>query len=165
MPELSIAERELVGRFGVFVEMSGGQRIAGMLVGYLLICKPEHQSITEMADALAISKASVSTVIRQLQQGLKVERVPVPDSRQHYYRLAGGGDWTEILRTRWKFLNAGRDVAAAGLRLVGDDPDRRERMQEFADFLDFLVEEFSPELVSRWETYRNKRTAEREAPR
>lgn len=165
MSELSTEEQELIGRFGVFVELSGGQRIAGMLIGYLLICVPEHQSITQMASALGVSKASVSTVIRQLQQGLKVERVPVTDSRQHYYRLAGGGDLTMLLRTRWKFLDAGREVAAAGLRIVGDDPSRRERMREFADFLDFLTDEFSPDLISRWETYRAKRIAERETPR
>lgn len=163
--ELSMAERELVGRFGVFVEMSGGQRIAGMLVGYLLICEPEQQSITEMATALNISKASVSTVIRQLQQGRTVERVPMPESRQHYYRITGGGSWIQILQARWRFLDAGRDVADAGIRVVGDDPSRARRMQEFADFLAFLVEEFGADLVSRWETYRAKRIAEREAPR
>lgn len=165
MRELTIAERELVGRFGVFVEMSGGQRISGMLIGYLLICEPEQQSITEMAAALNVSKASVSTVIRQLQQGGSVERVPVTDSRQHFYRLNGGGNWAAIQRKRWDYLDAGRSVAEAGLRVVGDDPRRSERMQEFADFLDFLVEELGADLTSRWETYRAKRKAEREAPR
>lgn len=165
MAELTIAERELIGRFGVFVEMSGGQRISGMLIGYLLISEPEHQSITEMAEALNVSKASVSTVIRQLQQGRTVERVPVPGTRQHYYRITGGGSWIQILQARWRFLDAGRDVAEAGLRVVGDDPSRQHRMQEFADFLAFLVEEFGADLVSRWETYRTKRIAEREASR
>lgn len=164
MSELTMAERELVGRFGVFVEMSGGQRIAGMLIGYLLICEPEQQSITEMANALNVSKASVSTVIRQLQQGGSVERVPVTDSRQHFYRLNGGGNWAAIQQAKWSYLDAGRGVAEAGLRVVGDDPRRRERMQEFADFLDFLVEELGTDLNSRWETYRAKRQAERETP-
>jgi biotin operon repressor len=165
MSELSIPERDLVGRFGMFTEMSGGQRISGMLIGYLLICEPEQQSITEISTALNVSKASVSTVLRQLQQARAVERVPVLESRQHFYRLTGGGNWMEMLRGRLRFLEAGRQLTTAGMALVADDPSRRERMQDFADFLTFLVQEFGDDLVSRWETYRDKRTAEREAPR
>ncbi|GAA4923861.1 DNA-binding transcriptional regulator GbsR (MarR family) [Stackebrandtia albiflava] len=163
MTELSIRERELVGRFGLFTEMTGGQRIPGMLVGYLLICAPEEQSITEIATALNVSKASVSTVMRQLQQVRAVERVPVADSRQHYYRLTG--NWIEMIRARWRFLDAGRDLAEAGMAVVADDPRRRERMRDFADFLSFLVEELGNDLTARWEAYQAKRKAEREAPR
>jgi DNA-binding MarR family transcriptional regulator len=43
--------------------------------------------LTELARTLSISKASVSTVARQLQEGGMIERLP-SSTRQHLYRAA-----------------------------------------------------------------------------
>jgi biotin operon repressor len=58
----------------------------GRVYGWLLICDPPQQSLTQLADALSVSKASVSTVARQLQEAGMVERLPSPN-RQHLYRV------------------------------------------------------------------------------
>ena len=113
-------EREFVERFGLFFEMAGGSRMAGRLFGWLLICDPAQQSITELAAALEVSKASISTVIRQMQQAGFVERVPVAGSRQHHYRLTAGG-WPRIVQARMGFVEMGRELAEYGMRTLGGD--------------------------------------------
>jgi DNA-binding MarR family transcriptional regulator len=159
----TLAERDFIGRFGLFYEMAGQQRIAGMIVGWLMICDPPQQSITALADTLDVSKASVSTVIRQLQQIMQVERHPMPDTRQHYYRLSGGGNWAQILQNRWQFMSLGRRISQDGLALVADDPQRSERIQEYVDFLSFMEEELGEAVSTRWQEFRRKKHQERES--
>ena len=65
---MSPEEAEFVDRLGLFMEMLGGPRTMGRVYGWLLICDPAQQSLTELAKTLAVSKASVSTVARQLQE-------------------------------------------------------------------------------------------------
>lgn len=156
------AERDFIHRFGVFVELSGAPRVSGLILGWLLICRPPHQSITELSESLDVSKASVSTVIRQLQQGRVVERHPVAGTRQHYYRLAGGGNWIQIMRARWEFITMGREITEHGLSLLSDDRTHRERLAEFSDFMAFLEKEFGRELSLRWEEFRAERARQRE---
>jgi len=57
-------ESEFVDRIGLFFEMLGAPRTMGRVYGWLLICDPPQQSLTELAEVLSVSKASVSTVAR-----------------------------------------------------------------------------------------------------
>jgi DNA-binding transcriptional regulator GbsR (MarR family) len=150
----SPGEREFVERIGMFFELLGSSRTMGRIYGWLMVGPEPEQSITELATALAASKASISTVIRQLEQGQMVERVPIPGSRQHHYRLKPGG-WAQILRSRVARLQPGIDAAEFGLSIIGGDrPEQRERLHELRDFFDFVQAEYGEEHVRRWESYR-----------
>jgi DNA-binding MarR family transcriptional regulator len=129
--------------------------------GWLTVCDPAHQSITEMAHALGVSKASISTVVRQLQQAQMVERVLVPGSRQHHYRVSAGG-WAQVLRARGTRLHPGALAADFGLAHIGPDRvEQRERLHEMRDFFDFVETELGEVLARRWETYRTRARDER----
>lgn len=150
----SPGEREFVERIGMFFELLGASRTMGRIYGWLMVSPEPDLSITELATALTASKASISTVIRQLEQGQMVERVPIPGSRQHHYRLRPGG-WAQILRSRVARLQPGIDAAEFGLSIIsGDRPEQRERLYELRDFFDFVQAEYGEELVRRWEDYR-----------
>jgi DNA-binding transcriptional regulator GbsR (MarR family) len=152
----SPGEREFVERVGLFFELLGASRTTGRIYGWLMVSPEPEQSITELATALNASKASISTVIRQLEQGQMVERVPTPGSRQHHYRLKPGG-WAQILRSRVARLQPGVDAAKFGLSIIGGDrPEQRERLYELRDFFDFVRAEYGEEYVRRWEDYRAK---------
>src|SRR5688572_9312525 len=97
----------------LFFEQLGGTRTMGLIYGWLAICEPAHQSISEMAGALRVSKASISTVVRQLEQAQMVERVHVPGTRQHHYKIRTGG-WTQIMQARVGRLGPGADAAEYG---------------------------------------------------
>jgi DNA-binding transcriptional regulator GbsR (MarR family) len=146
---------------GLFFESLGGTATMGLIYGWLTVCEPAHQSITEMAHALGVSKASISTVVRQLEQTAMVERVPVHGTRQHHYQIRAGG-WALILRARLARLGPGMEAAAYGLANIGSDrPEQRARLEEMRDFFEFVETELGEEMVSSWDRYRKQRTTAR----
>lgn len=157
----SPAERRFIDSIGLFYERQGGTRIMGLIHGWLTICAPAHESITDIARVLGVSKASVSTTIRQLEAAEMVERVPVPGTRQHHYQLRTGG-WTQIMRSR--FTRVTPVVTAADEMLArsgtGDDASRVERLEELRDFFDFVHAD-TETLTQRWEEFRKNAIAER----
>jgi DNA-binding MarR family transcriptional regulator len=156
---LPLDEAEFVDRMGLFFETIGATRTMGRLYGWLMICEPPQQSLSELAAALTVSKASVSTVARQLQEGGMVERLPSA-SRQHRYRITPGG-FTHVLNVQMTLMGSGIPAADFGLQLLGDDrPEQRERLQDFRDFCEFSASDYREELTRRWEQYRAERRAQ-----
>jgi DNA-binding MarR family transcriptional regulator len=156
---MSLDEAEFVDRMGLFFETIGATRTMGRLYGWLMICEPPQQSLGELAAALSVSKASVSTVARQLQEAGMIERLPSA-SRQHRYRITPGG-FTHVLNVQLTLMGSGIPAADFGLQLLGDDrPEQRERLQDFRDFCEFSASDYREELTRRWEQYRAERRAQ-----
>jgi DNA-binding MarR family transcriptional regulator len=156
---MSLDEAEFVDRMGLFFETIGATRTMGRLYGWLMICEPPQQSLTELAAALSVSKASVSTVARQLQEAGMVERLPSA-SRQHRYRITPGG-FTHVLNVQLTLMGSGIPAADFGLQLLGDDrAEQRKRLQDFRDFCEFSASDYREELTRRWEQYRAERRAQ-----
>lgn len=151
-------ETEFVDRMGLFFETIGGARTMGRVYGWLMICDPPEQSLTELSASLSASKASVSTVARQLQEAGMVDRLPAA-ARQHRYRITPGG-FTHVLNAQLIRTQSGIPVADFGLQMLGDDRlDQRERVQDFRDFCEFSANDYREELTRRWEQYRAERRA------
>jgi DNA-binding MarR family transcriptional regulator len=157
MPSMmSLDEAEFVDRMGLFFETIGATRTMGRLYGWLMICDPPQQSLTELAATLSVSKASASTVARQLQEGGMVERLPSA-ARQHRYRITPGG-FTHVLNVQLTLMGSGIQAADFGLQLLGDDrAEQRERLQDFRDFCEFSASDYRDELTRRWEQFRAER--------
>jgi|ERR1700722_11655502 len=153
---MSPEDAEFVDRMGLFFELSGGSRTMGRVYGWLLICDPPRQSLTQLADALSVSKASASTVARQLQEGSMVERLPSP-TRQHLYRVTPGG-FTSVLGTQASRMQLGVEAAEFGLSVLGEDrAEQRERVEDFRDFCEFCTHAYRDELLRMWTDYRATR--------
>jgi DNA-binding transcriptional regulator GbsR (MarR family) len=149
-------EAEFVDRIGLFFEMLGAPRTMGRVYGWLLMCDPPQQSLTELAEVLSVSKASVSTAARQLQEGGMVERLPA-STRQHHYRVTPGG-FTSVLDAQLSRMKLGIDAADFGLALLGRDRvEERERLEDFRDFCEFSAQDYRDELMRRWIDYRARR--------
>ncbi|MGB6208703.1 GbsR/MarR family transcriptional regulator [Mycobacterium sp.] len=156
---MSSDEAEFVDRMGLFFETIGATRTMGRLYGWLMICEPPQQSLSELATALSVSKASVSTVARQLQEGGMVERLPSA-TRQHRYRITPGG-FTHVLNVQLTLMGSGIHAADFGLQLLGDDKaEQRERLQDFRDFCEFSGGDYRDELTHRWEKFRADRRSQ-----
>ena len=145
--------QHFIEEIGLFFEQRGVPRMAGRILGYLLICDPPQQSMDELATALQASKGSISTMTRLLIQLGLVERVGLPGHRRDYFRLKTGA-WTQALRAGISFLSTFRELAERGLRLVDDQPpEQRQRLQEMRDLYAFFEREF-PRLLEQWEQER-----------
>jgi DNA-binding transcriptional regulator GbsR (MarR family) len=149
-------EAEFVDRIGLFFEVTGGSRTMGRVYGWLLICDPPQQSLSELAATLSVSKASVSTVARQLQDGGLIERLPSA-TRQHHYRVTPGG-FTTVLNVQFSRMGMGIEAADFGLSLLDDDrKEQRERLEDFRDFCQFSAEYYRDEFMQKWIDYRESR--------
>lgn len=87
-----------VGRMGHAAETNGLSPIAGRLFAMLLL-SDVPQSLDEIAAALDVSKASVSTEARRLIERGVVERVRHAGDRRDYYELAPDF-FAQIVQTR-----------------------------------------------------------------
>jgi predicted transcriptional regulator len=142
-------QRLLAEEFGLLYEEMGGTRMAGRISAWLLLCEPPVQSLTQIADALGVSKAAVSTTARSLLQAGLVERVSEPGRRGDYYRYAPG-HLDSVLRLD-SLDTLGRLVHRC-LDLVADRDPRQSNyalLSDLSDFLDFLKTEI-PGLIERW---------------
>ncbi|BCP37548.1 hypothetical protein MINTMi198_29180 [Mycobacterium intracellulare M.i.198] len=156
MERMSPDEAEFVDRLGLFFELLGATRTMGRVYGWLLICDPPQQSLTALAAALSVSKASISTVARQLLEGGMVERLPSPN-RQHLYRVTPGG-FTSVLETQLSLMRLGIEPAEFALSVLDEDrTEQRQRVEDFRDFCEFCTRAYRDQLMEMWTEYRAKR--------
>jgi len=145
--------RLLAEEFGLLLEEMGGTRMAGRVTAWLLLCDPPVQSLTEIAEALGVSKAAVSTAARSLLQAGRIERVSQPGRRGDCYRAVGGHLDAVLQVDR---IDALAGLVGRCLELTADRDPRESNvvlLRELDDFLEFIKTEM-PGLVDRWQATR-----------
>jgi DNA-binding transcriptional regulator GbsR (MarR family) len=80
---------QFVEKLAICGEEDGLPRIAGRLIGFLMMQEGAY-SLDDLADALQISKASVSTNARMLEDKGILVRTSSPGDRRDYYEIAPG---------------------------------------------------------------------------
>jgi DNA-binding transcriptional regulator GbsR (MarR family) len=142
--------KEFIESAGMAFDEAGMPRMAGRILGWLLICDPPHQSAAQLAHHVGGSKGSISTMTRLLISIRLVERLTLPGDRSTHYRMREDA-WMEILRLRNKQLRTWRELAEQGLALLNGEPrEKRRRLEEMHDLHSFFERQL-PVLVARWE--------------
>ena len=150
---------QFVEDFGIALADLGLPRMAGRLLGHLLVCEPPEQSSRDIAEALQASKGSVSSTTRLLIDHGIVDRVARPAERVDYFRIRPGV-WTKIMRLRLAQAARIHEVAERGIELLHrDDLAGHARIEELHDFYQFLEIEYQA-LLERWEQQRALRAAD-----
>jgi DNA-binding transcriptional regulator GbsR (MarR family) len=149
-------EKHFIEDISLYFEQMGLPRMAGRVLGVLLISDPPAQSLTDLCEILQASKSSVSTTTRLLTEMGLIERVASPVPRQVYFQFKSGG-WVVFIRQRLRLWASLHQIAEHGLELLRDrDPGLRERLQEAHDMFS-LSEEELPALLERVENKRQRR--------
>ena len=119
-----------VERAGCLCERDGLPRIAGRILGLLLV-SPEPLALDTIAERLGVSRASVSTDARRLvEQGI-LERIGRPGDRKDYYQMAADSHVRSLeqrLATVRQFLG----LLDEARRLPVADATVRDRLDETA---------------------------------
>ena len=135
---------------------SGTPRMAGRILGALLVAEEPYLSGTDLAERLNASSGSVSTMTRLLETQGVIERFVRPGSRRDFFRLVQQ-PWRANLQhaaaitQRYVTL-----LDRALLTLPEDDHAGRRRITELRDFYAFWNEEW-PRLIERYEQTRQAR--------
>ncbi|NEQ25752.1 MAG: MarR family transcriptional regulator [Microcoleus sp. SIO2G3] len=140
-------------------EVAGLPRMAGRILGWLLVCVPAQQSLTEIAEVLQASKGSISMMTRLLIQIGLIDRISLPGDRRDYFQIKPDS-WTRMSQQRLTQIITIRELADRGLALLAhQDAQAQARLQEMRDFHAFWEREL-PLLNDRWERERSARSSE-----
>lgn len=136
-----------VERAGCLCERDGLPRIAGRILGLLLV-SPEPLALDAIAERLGVSRASVSTDARRLVEQGVLERVGRPGDRRDYYQMAAESPERSLEHR----LTAFRQFLALlddARRLPGQGPAVQERLEDMsALYRDVMVA--TSEVLERW---------------
>lgn len=149
----------VVEKFAALFETYGFPRMSGRILTQLMVSEGLGLTATELAEALQVSAAAVSTSTTYLVQVGLVEKVRLPGERRDRYHLP---DDAWYLATASKDTLYGRiaEMAAEAVSAVGGPRTvAGERFDQMRDFFEFLEHEV-PVLVETWHedwTRRHKR--------
>jgi DNA-binding transcriptional regulator GbsR (MarR family) len=139
--------------FGLVFEAHGMPRMAGRILGRLLMCDPPHQSMNQLAETLGASKGSVSTMTRLLIDKGMVERLCFPGDRHDYFRIRSGTT-SDMFREQMRHAKAELDLFERAMLVADDRSDEGlRRLRDAHDFFEFIQQEI-PALLERWEMNR-----------
>lgn len=146
---------QVIEDFGLAFEDQGMPRMAGRILGRLLMSDPPHQSMNQLVETLGASRGSVSSMTRLLIDRGVIERLSLPGERYDYFRIRTGS-MAEIFREHTQrsiipLRLLERAMAAADDRSV----DGLARLREARDFLVFMQREL-PALLGRWYALRTR---------
>lgn len=155
--ERQLEEKRFVEEVGIVFEQTGLPRMAGRILGWLIISDPPHQSTDQLTQALMASRGSISTMTRLLIQIGLIERLSLPGVRHDYFRLRSDASHCMIRRGLEDEIKMVRQLAERGLELLADKtPVTRKWLEEMRDVYAFLEREF-PALLERWEEEHKKK--------
>ena len=143
---MDASSQTFIEQMGLTSERHGMPRIAGRLLGFLLL-NGEAYSLDDLAERLQVSKASVSTNARFLEDLQLVKREPVPGDRRDFYRIGEnpGEHMFELARKRLEELRRFFDSTD----LSEERGEAQARVDAWRDFYAFLLDDLDRK-VERW---------------
>jgi DNA-binding transcriptional ArsR family regulator len=154
--DTSSKQAQFVEECGLYFEGIGLTRIAGRIIGWLLICDPPYQQQSEMVEALGASKSSISVALKDLTTLYLVERVSLPGDRRTYYRTAKDL-WVRSFRARMHQLTQLRLLGERGLEALQGEPEARQRRLMFMRDLNAFLETEFPKMLDAWDAIKHEK--------
>lgn len=148
-PELS----RFIENMGLHYESYGVPRIGGRILGLLLITQ-EPLAPEQIADALRVSRSSISTNLRVLLMTGLAEKVSLPGERRDFFVFSPEA-WENSLQARMQGILELKELAEDGLAAFPEDDPAVERLQEMARWVD-LVEGTIEKMINRWQSRRKE---------
>lgn len=140
--------QSFVERMGLMMESEGLPRIAGRIFGYLLVHEGAF-SLDELAERLQVSKASVSTNARLLEQFGLVERTSAPGDRRDFYQM-GPDAWERMLRSAQRKWESVRQALTEAEASLPDEMEVGRRRLIRAEQFYLLMIDGVDRMIDRW---------------
>jgi DNA-binding transcriptional regulator GbsR (MarR family) len=146
-----------IERMGLALEADGLPRIAGRIFGLLLISE-DARSLDDLAAELRVSKGSVSTDARLLEQRGLLERVCRPADRRDYYSVPPDLFIHTMAQRLARWQRFHEAIGAARTSLPIRSPEVRERLEEHEQAYTFMSQVIR-EALTRWQASRDAQLA------
>jgi DNA-binding transcriptional regulator GbsR (MarR family) len=154
---MDVQTGHFIERMGLALEADGLPRIAGRIFGLLLVSE-DARSLDDLAHELMVSKGSISTNARMLEQRAVLERISLPGDRRDYYRVPPDHfSHTMAQRVaRWQRFHEA--IGEARTSLLIRSPEVLERLEEYQEAYAFMSQVVT-EALARWQATRGDRLA------
>jgi len=123
---------EFIEKIGMIAQYDGLPRIAGRLLG-MLVWDGEAVAFGDLADQLQVSRGSISTASRILEERRLIKRIAKPGERQDYFQLAEN-PYAKMLETvAAGMVRAQDDINATLDAIPPNHAEVKARVQAYAD--------------------------------
>lgn len=129
---ISNIREEFIERIGLITQAEGLPRIAGRVFG-LLIFDGEVVSFGDLAKQLQVSRGSISSSIRLLEERGLVRRIAKAGDRQDYFQLAPN-PYVTMLEGIQKRSRATKDDIAQTIDALPPGANAIKRLKDYAAF-------------------------------
>ncbi len=144
-------ETDLIEKFGLAFEQEGLPRIAGRIIGFLMIHSGPC-TLDDLADQLQVSKTSASTNTRLLEQHGILERTAKAGDRRDYYQMASNYGEQMFAMAKQRMERFHTLLAEAATQLSHMSEESRERLGNMQRFYRFLLTDLD-DIVVRWRSF------------
>ena len=138
---------EFIEKVGLASEAEGYPRIAGRIFAFLVINEGAY-SLDDLADALRISRASVSTNARLLERDGIITRTSSPGDRRDYYQVAED-HWEHMFEQALRRVTQFHRVFAEAASQLPPDESECRRVRIGERFYATLIEDLEQRL-KKW---------------
>lgn len=132
-----------IEQMGLMAQAEGSPRIAGQILGYLLI-EGAPRTLAQMAAALKVSKASASTNARLLEYKGAVRRVSPVGQRQDAYEALDEPSAATLRTLAQRFRDNAERIGTIAADFPQSHAAAQERVANYAEFnrksADFIEE-------------------------
>lgn len=133
------ARADFIEKIGVIAQSEGLPRIAGRVLAMLLY-DGERVSFRDLADALQVSRGSVSSSVRMLESQQLIKRVSKAGDRQDYFQVADNPFANMIEASATRVRRAAADIEESLKDIPISEQGPRERVASYAAFYRALDE-------------------------
>lgn len=148
---------KFIDRMGLALESDGSPRIAGRIFGLLLVSE-DARSLDDLAAELRVSKGSVSTNARLLEQRGILERICRPSDRRDYYRVPPDLFSRTMAQRVQRWQRFHEAIGEARISIPIQSREVLDRLEEYEAAYAFMSQVIGEALV-RWRATREERSA------
>jgi DNA-binding transcriptional regulator GbsR (MarR family) len=146
-----ISAERFVEEIGLVFDSMHLPRMAGRVLGAILLGPADGATAADLAEMLQASKGSISNMTQLLIHYRFVERTVRAGDRRDRFVIKSGA-WARMMLWRLELLQRLQELAGDGLELLPPEGNP-EPLQEVRDMYAFLEREL-PKLFDRWEVER-----------
>ena len=137
--EQKVTIEEFVEQLGLFAQADGLPRIAGRILG-LMVIHGGPFSFSELSVMLKVSRGSISTNTRVLENLGVIERSTRPGERQDYFKLHSD-PYVELIRgLQNQMKKASSMVANTKEKLPAEDKAMQKRLADLGGFYQSFID-------------------------
>ncbi len=127
------ARADFIEKIGVIAQSEGVPRIAGRVLAMLLY-DGERVSFGQLADALQVSRGSVSSSVRLLESQQLIKRVAKPGDRQDYFQMVESAFANMVEASVTRVRRAAAEIEESLKDIPASEKGARARVAEYAAY-------------------------------